>query len=358
MSPQVNQLHDVMQPYLPWHKARVKFTAAFILSLITLTTVNFTKLSNALNGQAKPASNYRRIQRFFAHFDLSGDCLTRLILHLLPVKSDFTISIDRTNWKLGKFNINILTAGIIYEGVAFPICWSLLSKRGNSNTKERIDLMKQVLTRIPISQIRVVVADREFIGKEWFRWLDTQHIPFAIRIKENATIASGGKEIPLRKLFQNLHIHQQTILCKPRRVYDMPVYLSAIRLKDGFLIIASNTQGQAALDAYKKRWGIEVLFANLKSRGFDLEETHLVHEERIEKLIALLALAMSWAHIVGQWRAITKPIKIKNHGRRAKSLFRYGLDHLQYVLLNINHQAQEFLRCIGLLIHPPFFTTH
>ena len=74
MSPQVNQLHDVMQQYLPWHKARVTFTAAFIFVAHHLTTVNFTKLSNALNGQAKPASNYRRIQRFFAHFDLSGDC--------------------------------------------------------------------------------------------------------------------------------------------------------------------------------------------------------------------------------------------------------------------------------------------
>ena len=210
--------------------------------------------------------------------------------------------------------------------------------------------MKQVLTRIPRSQIRIVVADREFIGKEWFTWLQTQNILFAIRIKENAIVSSGGKEIPLRKLFANLHIHQQTILCKPRRVYEQPVYLSAIRLKDGFLIIASNAQGQAALDAYKKRWGIEVLFANLKSRGFDLEETHLVHEERIEKLIALLVLAMSWAHIVGEWLALTKPIKIKNHGRKAKSLFRYGLDHLQYVLLNINQKAQEFLKCIDSFI--------
>ena len=99
-------------------------------------------------------------------------------------------------------------------------------------------------------------------------------------IKENAIVSSGGKEIPL--FLQTW----QTILCKPRRVYEQPVYLSAIRLKDGFLIIASNAQGQAALDAYKKRWGIEVLFANLKSRGFDLEETHLVHEERIEKTSA------------------------------------------------------------------------
>ena len=98
--------------------------------------------------------------------------------------------------------------------------------------------MKQVLTRIPRSQIRIVVADREFIGREWFTWLQTQNILFAIRIKENAIVSSGGKEIPLRKLFANLHIHQQTILCKPRRVYEQPVYLSAIRLKDGFLIIA------------------------------------------------------------------------------------------------------------------------
>ena len=49
----------------------ITFTAAFILSLITLTTVNFTKLSN-LNGQAKPASNYRRIQRFFAPLIYQG----------------------------------------------------------------------------------------------------------------------------------------------------------------------------------------------------------------------------------------------------------------------------------------------
>ena len=349
MSSETIELQEVMQGYFPWHKARVTFIAAFIVSLIKLTSVNFTKLANALNGNVKQKSNYRRIQRFFAHFDLSYDCLTGLILHLLPVKSDFTLSIDRTNWKLGKFNINILTAGIIYQGVAFPICWMLLSKRGNSNTRERIHLMKQVLQRIRKSQIRVVVADREFIGQEWFAWLDTQNIPFAIRIKENAIVKSDNKEIPLKKLFQNLQIHQQTILRKPRRVYGHSLYLSAIRLKDECLIVASKAQGQWALAAYKKRWGIEVFFANLKSRGFDLEATHLVHEDRIEKLVALLAIACSWAHIVGEWVAKQHPLKIKTHGHREKSLFRYGLDYLQYLLLNIQAHHSEFKYCLALL---------
>ena len=355
MSRQVSQLRAILQGHFGWHKARITFTAAFILSLVKLNRVNFTKLANALNGQVKPQSNYRRIQRFFAEFDLPYEAVTRLILHLLPIKTDFTVSIDRTNWKLGKFNINILTAGIIYEGVAFPICWMLLPKRGNSNSDERIDLMKQVLTRIPKSHIRVVVADREFIGREWFRWLDTQNIPFVIRIKENALVSRAGGDIPIKKLFENLHIHQQVSLQRPCRVYDLPVYVSALRLKDQYLILASNQhqQGQAALDAYKERWGIEVLFANLKSRGFNLEETHLIHQDRIEKLIALLAIACTWAHIIGEWIAKTNPLKVKNHGRREKSLFRYGLDHLQYVLLNINHQYQQFRKCIRLLRNPP-----
>ena len=355
MSPETIELQTVLQGYFHWHKARITFTAAFILSLIKLRSVNFTKLANALNGTVKQQSNYRRIQRFFAHFDLSYECVTGLILHLLPVKSDFTISIDRTNWKLGKFNINILTAGIIYDGVAFPICWHLLPKRGNSNSDERIHLMKQVLKRIPLSHIQIVLADREFIGKEWFRWLQTQNIPFVIRIKENALVSYKGDEIPIRKRFENLNIHQQVSLCKARRVYDLPVYLSAIKLKDQYLILASNQQAQAPLETYKKRWGIEVLFANLKSRGFDLEATHLVHQERIEKLIALLAIACTWAHLIGEWIALTKPVKVKTHGRREKSLFRYGLDHLQYVLLNIQQQAQEFLKCIRLLSNPTSF---
>ena len=253
MSPETIELQTVMQGYFHWHKARLTFIAAFMLSLIKLRSVNFTKLANALNGTVKQKSNYRRIQRFFAHFDLPCDLVVRLILHLLPIKSDFTICIDRTNWKLGTFNINILTAGIIHQGVAFPIAWHLLSKRGNSNTGERIHLMEQVLTRIPKSQIRIVLADREFIGQEWFAWLQTQTIPFAIRVKENALVSYKGKEIPIKKMFTNLHIHQQTIHRKPRIVYDLPVYLSAIRLKDQHLIIASNTPGPVALDAYKKR---------------------------------------------------------------------------------------------------------
>jgi len=48
----------------------------------------------------------------------------------------------------------------------------------------------------------------------------------------------------------------------------------------------------------------------------------------------LLAIAFCWAHIVGEWLADLKPIKIKKHGRLAKSIFRLGFDKLRRVFTN------------------------
>ncbi len=114
-------------------------------------------------------------------------------------------------------------------------------------------------------------------------------------------------------------------------------------------MIGNNTPGIDALLTYKKRWGIEVLFANLKRRGFDLEQTYLTEEDRIKKLIALLTLAVCWAHLIGEARAHHTLRKIKNHGGKEKSLFRYGLDHLQDVLLNIQDHACTFQRGLKML---------
>jgi hypothetical protein len=85
----------------------------------------------------------------------------------------------------------------------------------------------------------------------------------------------------------------------------------------------------------RRRWSIETLFGALKSRGFDLEATQVVScPERLERLVGLLALAFTWAHRTGQWVAehVHAPRFNVRQGRRAKSLFRHGLDYLCHLL--------------------------
>ncbi len=140
-----------------------------------------------------------------------------------------------------------------------------------------------------------------------------------------------------------------------RQCWGMALYFSGVRLPSGeYVIVAAPRAASTALEDYRVRRGIETLFACLKSRGFRLEETHLTDPERLAKLLALLAVAFRWAHVVGEWLAQAEPLrinKVKKHGRLAKSLFRHGLDYLRRILCNLTSFAQEaaFTRVIQLL---------
>ena len=63
--------------------------------------------------------------------------------------------------------------------------------------------------------------------------------------------------------------------------------------------------------------------------------------DRISKLIALMGIAFCWAHLTGEWLHHQKPIKLKKHGRKEISVFRYGFDHLREILLNIMDEKRD-----------------
>jgi hypothetical protein len=60
----------------------------------------------------------------------------------------------------------------------------------------------------------------------------------------------------------------------------------------------------------------------------------LKDSERLSRLLALLALAFTWAFVVGLWQASVKELKLKKHGYPPKSVFRRGLDILCRLVTN------------------------
>ena len=175
--------------------------------------------------------------------------------------------------------------------------------------------------------ILYLCADREFIGKIWFQWLMANHIAFRIRIRENTQMTNGrGELVAARRLFRSQAIAKPLALEKARRIWGLELAVTGRRLVSGeYLIVATSSYTATAIEEYAKRWEIETLFGCLKSRGFRLEEPPVIEPEHLKKLIALLALAFCWAHIVGEWLSQQKALKTKKHGRLAKNIFRYGL---------------------------------
>ena len=103
------------------------------------------------------------------------------------------------------------------------------------------------------------------------------------------------------------------------------------------------------IEDYAKRWGIETLFGNLKSRGFDMESTHMTNLDRMDKLMGLLTIAVVWCLLVGHWRhGDADQLPLNKHYRPAKSLFRLGLDMLRRLLKN-NYSKNDQITFLDLL---------
>jgi hypothetical protein len=319
------------------NKARKKFIRAFIFGLIEKGTVEFTELAKVLNDEVEASSNLRRIQMFFADYELNYLVFARIFMDFIPLRG-LDISVDRTNWKFGKQNINILTLSVGYQGVGIPILYELLDKRGNSNQTERIDLMDKFIQLFGRKRIRSFSADREFIGEKWLTYLSKKEIPFYIRIRKNTLVNLGCSVYaavdlfdlnPLKKylFFNNVQIMGNKLNIALGKDKDLICPKDEIQ---DHLIIITNQKAEEAFNFYQKRWSIEVFFQSIKGRGFKIEKTHLTDLKRLKKLFTLVALAFCCCLIIGiHTHRHVKSIRRTCNGYKINSFFRVGKDKLE-----------------------------
>ena len=332
----VNQILPIMQEHFgkSMNLARIKFMAFMLHALCVVQTVSLHKLAAAMPTPVERDSNLRRIQRFIAKYALNLDLVARMIFSLLPVKTGLVLSMDRTNWKFGVFDINVLMLGVTYKGIAFPLMFSLLSKKGNSNWKERKAIIERFIRLFGSECIDCLVADREFIG---------------------VVKPSTGERIRAWWLFKSLKVGEERFYHKLFLHKGEYVYLAGSRIKnsDGVpelqILICFNSPEKGVV-TYKRRWEIETAFRAMKSSGFNIEDTHLRDTERIARLLAMVCIALVWAYLVGEHKDMNvKPIRILKHGRKAKSLVKYGLEEISNVLFRTAYVPKfnvfKFLSC-------------
>ncbi len=351
----INELKTSLNGYFQWDKRRMDCFVKILLALLLVQTVNLKKLACALFGSAQVDSHYRRVQRFLSEFHLDYNALARMMVALFKFdQGQHYLILDRTNWQWGQSDINILFLCIAYKKIAIPIFWLVLNKKGNSSTRERCVLIERFIRVFGKSPIGGVLGDREFIGKEWFSYLNRLGLAFYFRIKKDAdTINSKGKSIAVGWLFHGLKLYELKVIETTRPIYGHRVFISGMRTEEDYLIIITNCSPENAVEIYALRWEIETLFGCLKSKGFHFEDTHITNRGRIKKLIALLTVAFCWAHLTGEWRhEHGKTIRLKKHGRPQYNLFRYGLEWITRALVERGQALRRLLKVFLVCFSP------
>ncbi|AFM03208.1 transposase family protein [Bernardetia litoralis DSM 6794] len=333
------------------HLSRKKFLAMYILALINSRNVQFCETANHLNPEVKNKSNETRIQDFYRKAELNFDQIALLFFCIFPSSQKLDIVIDRTEWDFGKYQCNILMVVLSNRTLTLPFYWELLdNKSGNSNTENRVDLVKKCLDIILPQRISLFVGDREFVGHHWFKYLKYNKINFCFRIPKHHNIVHYDEH--MNKIVQKAeHLHQDYpngITLSNRLVDGIVGNVYIGTGKDGeLLFLFGNLAASTLPKYYERRWTIESFFQNLKGRGFNLKITHLQNSEKLKKLITCVSLAYAFCSNTGLYEH--RKIQNKNHGRKSKSFSRKGRDIIRDLLKQTELLAQlveKFVRII------------
>jgi Transposase DDE domain len=341
-SPAITAFARMLGPVVDLGKSRVETLAMLTLGMISARTVNLAHLAPERGASGvKVASTYRRLQRFFQHVRLPLDWAAGAIAGLVGGAGPRILALDRTNWKVGESHVNILVLAALTPSCKVPLMWTVLDSAGNSGAAERMDLLDRYIALFGKDSIQMLLADREFIGERWLNYLIQNDIPFTLRLREgmHATLADDRQTTLARLL---------TTPGKGRRALATltglraPLHLSAKTPKGREpVILATNRAGHNALTTYRRRWGIEMTFADSKTRGLNFEDTRLTDPAKLHLLTAIIAIALAWANrtakaVLGR----TAPPR-KAHGYFAKSYFRTGFDEIRHQLRTNPTRALE-----------------
>ncbi|WP_084047240.1 IS4 family transposase [Deinococcus hopiensis] len=310
--------------------------------MITAQSVNHRDLGPHLPGISSTEAKKRRVERAVHDEQLTAQVFLALLLaHLPPGK--ILMSLDRTTWEHGESPLNLLVLGAVVHGFTIPLYWVALDHTGNSDTRARMWVVSKLLEALPARRWKGLVADREFIGAEWFRFLRRKGIRRAVRICKDTVL----EELAAETWFQDLQQGQFRMIAEKTQVFGERMRVVATRSPAGDLVIIATDFGVwETWKLYKLRWSIECTFSSQKMRGFDLERTGVTDKGRLERLFGLVTLAWLSCLRVGVWRHETQPIRVLAHGRRAMSLVRYGSELLHNVLRWVPHQLAEILQVL------------
>jgi len=325
------------------NKSRQKYLSELIGACIRGRSVVFSELAEHIDRDAKRESIERRIQDFFQKVEFDYKALLSLLICFVPHEK-MVLSIDRTEWDRGAHQYNILCIVASIGKMAIPLYFELLdNKSGNSNYKNRISVLEQLVKKLGKSRIDFLVMDREFIGHEWLRWLKDNEIKFCVRVPKHHKVNTlEGDKLNAEALW--LANKKAGISIKNAVVDGVVVDISITTGADGKLLyLIGNITNMTLKKAYKKRWGIEVFFQATKGRGFNTEKTGLRSNTKLRKLFAIVSIAYAICWTLGALKGKTKPVKVKKHGYPQYSIFRRGLnlmrDYLKRGIGNLINQT-------------------
>ena len=356
------ELTTMVSTQLKWKGRRETFHTLihFMLGILLSHDVRLGRVASRSGFITKIESVEQRYRRWLSNPNIKAkDIVDPIAKHLLfqRRKKRIRLQIDRTIVK-GKFNVLMIT--ISHRGRALPLVWKILPHSGSCSQKDcqclfnRVDKMLSRYTQV------IVLGDREFGTVDLIRFCRGKGWDYVLRVKRTYTAANPHEGFPLYWFplasllpFRQMHRWLHDWLYVQDEFMRTHIALTcAPDSNDPWILVTSLPSSQQAIREYKRRFGCEELFSDLKARGFDIEKTQLRHPQRFDRLLIVVTLLTFWLAGVARRLFVTRQIDnlIQPSHRHRYSFFQIAYRWLEQQIICGRSSIPDPKYVFGLLV--------
>ena len=320
--------------------ARHLATLVGLVSGIVLSkSCQLPKVASKVPGEVHPDSRTKQFSRWVNNEAITND------LYFLPFIEPLLATLAATRTLVLVMDCSAVARGcvtlmvsVLYAGRALPLAWLVVAgEKGHFPAETHVALLREVHTRIPAGATVILLGDGEFDSPELQTEATSYSWDYVCRTAKNIQISPDGEtwsSLADLGVTRGSRVFRKGVRFTKKaygpvmvvawwgRAYTEPIYL-----------VSNLTSIQVACDWYRKRAQIETFFSDQKSRGFQLDRSHISDPTRVMRLMLAACLAYLWviylgtvAHAEG-WVAC-----IHRQHRCDLSLFQLGLRLLEYFL--------------------------
>jgi len=313
--------------------------AAFISGIVGSKSSQLPSIATKIPDAAKPESRVKRLTRWLQNHGIEeGVYFLPYADILLRHVALETVVLVMDGSGVGD-GCSALMIHVIYKGRALPLAWRVRqSPKGHFPEALHISLVELIEGLIPEETEVVFLGDGEFDGIKlqsrveeagWSYVCRTSYTTTAscederFRLDAMGACIKAGTVVALSEvLFTSEDYGPVTVMCCWAKGHKEPLYL-----------VTNMSSSEEACRFYSKRFRIETFFSDQKSRGFNIQKSHLKDPQRLSRLLIASCLAYIWIVYLGNlcekdgWRSV-----IHRRKRCDLSLFQLGLRLLEHFL--------------------------
>ena len=277
---------------------RVNVLAAMVAGVLHQGSSRLTDLGRANPDMKQQASKEKQYKRWLmsSHTSYQTHYLpyVKRLLAILGAQGSLVISIDGSTAGRGCM---VLMMSVIYQNRAIPVVWSVVrAKKGHLPETMHRQLLARLADIVPPDCRITIVGDGEYDGLDW--QADIVACQWNYVLRTGKAKLAGQEQTDLLALhwlsppagqdtftLTNAYFTHQGYGPVNITVWHQSNYQEAIYLLSNLDYAPLVTQ------LYKKRFKIETLFSDQKSRGFNLHRSHLNDPARLAKLLIATCLA-------------------------------------------------------------------